>query len=161
VGKKKHSINMMFTILLLGIFALTAIFVAVMGARVYANSADKLHANFDTRTSIVYLSEKIRTNPGDNYSVREVDGNTALVLTEELGQYVFESWIFVRNDRLCEITVMQGDTVLPGVAQQIMDLRSLDARLVDGGIEITVVTVAGDTNSTFISQRVGSKGVAR
>ena len=155
MGKKKHSINMMFTILLLGIFALTAIFVAVMGAKVYANSADNLRANFDTRTSIIYLSEKIRTSAGDEYDVRQIEGKTAIVLTEKLGDYVFESWIFVNNDRLCEITVMQGDTVLPGVAQQIMDLKSLDAQLKNGGIEITVVTVAGDTNTTFISGRTG------
>ena len=155
MGKKNHSINMMFTILLLGIFALTAIFSAVMGATVYANSAEKLQANFDTRTSLIYLSEKIRTNPSDDYDVREVDGNTALVLTEKLGDYVFESWIFVSNERLCEITVMQGDTVVPGTAQQIMDLRSLDAQKKDGGIEITVVTVAGDVNTTFISGRSG------
>ena len=155
MGRKSHSVNMMFTILLLGIFALTAIFVAVMGAKVYANSAEKLSANFDTRTSIVYLSEKIRTNPSDSYDIREVDGNTALVLSEEFKGFVFESWIFVSNERLCEITITQGDTVLPGVAQQIMPLRSLDARLVDGGIEITVVTVAGDTNSTFLSGRTG------
>jgi len=145
----------MFTILLLGIFALTAIFVAVMGANVYANSAEKLKANFDTRTSIVYLSEKIRTNPDDSYDVREVDGNTALVLTEEWNGFVFESWIFVANERLCEVTISQGDTVLPGVAQQIMPLKSLDAQIINGGIEITVVTAAGDTNSTFISGRTG------
>ena len=155
MGKKNHSINLMFTVLLLGIFALTAIFTAVMGAKVYANSAEKMVANFDTRTSIVYLSEKIRTNPGDNYDVREVNGAPALVLTEQLGDYVFESWIFVMNDRLCEVTIMQGDTVVPGVAQQIMDLSSLNAVKKNGGIEITVVTVAGDTNTTFISGRTG------
>ena len=153
MGKRNHSINMMFTILLLGIFALTAIFVAVMGATVYANSAEKLHANFDARTSIVYLSEKIRTSAGDNYDVREVDGNTALVLTEKIGDVVFESWIFVNNDRLCEITIIQGGTVVPGVAQQIMNLKALDAQLKNGGIEITVVTVADDVTSTFISGR--------
>jgi len=155
VGKKNHSINMMFTILLLGIFALTAIFVAVMGANVYANSAEKLQANFDTRTSLVYLSEKIRTNPSDDYDVREVGGNTAIVLTERVGDFVFESWIFVANERLSEATIMQGDTVIPGAAQQIMDLKSLDAKKRDGGIEITVVTLAGDTNTTFISGRTG------
>ena len=155
MGKKKHSVNMMFTIMLLGIFALSAIFVAVMGAKVYANSADKMQANFDTRTSIVYLSEKIRTCPGDNYRVREVDGSTALVLTEKLGDSYFESWVFVRNNKLSEVMVRQGDEIYPGAAQQIMDLRSLDAVIRDGGIEITVVTVAGDVNSTFISGRTG------
>ena len=153
MGKRKHSTNMMFTVLLLGIFALAAIFVAVLGAKVYANSADKMQANFDTRTSIVYLSEKIRTNPGDKYDVREINGSTALVLSEEINDIVYESWIFVANDRLSEIMVKEGDTVLPGTAQQIMDLKSLDAEVRDGGIEITVVTMGGDVNSTFISGR--------
>ena len=146
---------MMFTILLLGIFALTAIFVAVMGAKVYANSADKMHANFETRTSLVYLSEKIRTNPHDDFDIREVDGNTALVITQQFGDHAFESWIFVADERLCETTVVQGDTVFPGTAQQIIPLKSLDLQLKNGGIEITVVTVAGDKNSTFISGRTG------
>ena len=155
MGKKGHSINIMFTILLLGIFALMAVFVAVMGAKVYANSADKLQANFDTRTSIVYLSEKIRTCPGDNYAVRDVNGNTAIVLSEAVSGHVYESWIFVADEKLCEVTVSQGDTVNPEIAQQIMPLKSLDAQLKNGGIEISVETVAGDRNSTFISGRTG------
>jgi len=155
MGKKKHSVNMMFTIMLLGVFALTAVFVAVMGAKVYANSADNMQANFDTRTSLVYLSEKIRTCPGDNFSVRELDGSTALVLSEAVGDQVYESWIFVSNDELCEATVSQGDTVQPAAAQKIMGLKSLDATLKDGGIEITVVTVEGNQDTTFISGRTG------
>jgi len=147
---------MMFTILLLGIFALTAVFVAVMGAKVYANSADKMQANFDTRTSLVYLSEKIRTCPCDNFSVRDLDGSDALVLREEINDMVYESWVFVTKDRLCEITIVQGDTVTPGAAQQIMDLKSLEATLKDGGIEITVTTLAGNRDTTFIYGRTGS-----
>ena len=153
MGRKKHSVNMMFTILLLGIFALTAVFVAVMGAKVYANSADKMQANFDTRTSLVYLSEKIRTSPGDSFSVRDIDGATALVLSEEVGGTVYESWVFVSKEKLCEATVVKGDSVHPGSAQKIMPLKSLSAELKDGGIELTVVTVAGNENTTFIYGR--------
>jgi len=141
--------------MLLGVFALAAIFVALMGARVYSNSADKMQANFDTRTSIVYLSEKIRANPDGDYDIREIDGSTALVLTEKINDINYESWIFVRNNRLSEVVVKQGDPVLPEAAQQIMDLKSFDAQKRDGGIEITVVTVAGDVNSTFIYGRTG------
>ena len=144
---------MLFTILLLGLFALTAIFVAMMGVKVYANSADKMHANFDTRTSIVYLSEKIRTSPGDSFSIQELDGATALVLSEEIGGNTYESWIFVFDDQLCEVTINKGDTILPGAAQHIMPLKSFDAQLVSGGVELTVVTVGGDLNTTFISGR--------
>jgi hypothetical protein len=156
LGKKKHSVNMMFTIMLLGIFALAAIFVAVLGAKVYANSADKMQANFDTRTSIVYLSEKIRTCPGDNFDVRDLDGSTALVLSEEIGGHVYESWVFVSGDELRETTVSRGDTVLPGTAQGIMPLKSFDAEVKDGGVEITVVTTENQESTTFISGRIGS-----
>jgi len=154
-GKKKHSINIVFTLLLLGVFALTAVFAAAMGARVYSNSADKMRVNFDTRTSLLYLSEKIHSNPCSGFSVRDVDGASALVLTEEIGGTVYESWIFVTNDRLCEATVMQGDAVLPGAAQQIMDLKSFEATLKDGGVELTIVTVAGRRDTTFICGRAG------
>ena len=152
MGKKKHSINIIFTVLLLGVFALTAVFVAIMGVSVYSHNAEKLQANFDTRTSLVYLSEKIRTNPG-GFSVREIEGGDALVLTEEVNGTFYESWIFVTNGRLCELTVIQGDTVLPATAQQIMDLTSFDAVLKDGGVEISVETLAGDRSTTFVYGR--------
>ena len=152
MGKKKHSVNIIFSILLLGIFALTAVFVAVMGVRVYTNSANKLQENFDTRTSLVYLSEKIRTNPG-GFSVSEVEGRDALVLREEIGGVGYESWIFVKDGRLCELMVVQGAKVLPATAQQIMDLKSLNAELKDGGVEISVETVAGNQSTTFVYGR--------
>lgn len=145
----------MFTVLLLCIFALAAIFVAVLGAKVYANSAEKLQANFDTRTSIVYLSEKIRTCPGDDYDVRELNGTKALVLSQEINGTTYESWIYVHNEELCEAVVTAGDT--PGTAggQQIMPLASLDAELTDGGIRISVVTTENQESTTFISGRTG------
>jgi hypothetical protein len=151
--RKKHSVNMLFTILLLGIFALAAIFVAIMGARVYANSAEKMQANSETRTSIVYLSEKIRTCAKDNYDVRSIDGSAALVLSEEINDTVYEYWIFVADGQLCEVTAERGDTVHPGAAQQITPLKSLGAELKDGGIELTVTTAKGDVCTTFISGR--------
>jgi hypothetical protein len=146
---------MMFTVMLLCIFALAAIFVAVLGAKVYANSAEKLQANFDTRTSIVYLSEKIRTCPGDAYDVRELNGNTALVLSQEVGGTTYESWIYVHKEELCEAVIAAGDTVSTAGGQQIMPLKSLDAEITDGGIRITVLTTEDQESNTFISRRTG------
>ena len=154
-GKKKHSVNMMFTVMLLCIFALAAIFVAVLGAKVYANSAEKLQANFDTRTSIVYLSEKMRTCPGDAFEVRDLNGSKAIVLSQELNSAVFESWIYVNDGSLCEAIVAAGDTPSPAGGQKIMPLKALDAEIADGGIWITVITPEDQSSKTFICGRVG------
>ncbi|MDR1796943.1 MAG: DUF4860 domain-containing protein [Clostridiales Family XIII bacterium] len=155
-GTRSHSFNLVFTILLLGIFAMAAIFVAVLGAKIYANSAEKLQANFDTRTSIVYLSEKIRTSAGaGGVSVQELEGvGDALVLTEAVDGKTYESWIYVRDGELCESTVSAGATVLPAAGQRIMTLKSFSAEVVDGGVTLQVRTADGQTAWTFISGRV-------
>ena len=154
-GKKKHSVNMMFTVMLLCIFALAAIFVAVLGAKVYANSAEKLQANFDTRTSIVYLSEKMRTCPGDAFEVRDIEGSGAIVLSQRIGEDIYESWIYVKDESLCEAVVSAGDIPSPAGGQKIMPLKAMSAEIGDGGIWITVVTPDGHESSTFICGRSG------
>ena len=154
-GRKKHSANMMFTVMLLCIFALAAIFVAVLGAKVYANSAEKLQANFDTRTSIVYLSEKMRTCPGDAFDVRDMSGTNAVVLSQEIDGNVYESWIYVQDDSLCETVVSAGDTPSPAGGQRIMPLKALSADITDDGIWITVVTPDGHESTTFVCGRSG------
>ena len=155
MGKKRHSVNLMFTVLLLGLFEMTAIFVAVLGAQVYAHSADKLQANFDTRTSVIYLSEKIHTSQGVSHvSMRSLDGvGDALVLSEKIGNSVYESWIFVKDGMLCESVVSEGGTVLPSAAQQIMPLANLSADVSQDGVTISVITESGQETSTFVSRR--------
>jgi hypothetical protein len=143
----------MFTITLLGVFALAALFVAVMGAQVYAHSAEKMQANFDTRTSLVYIAEKVRQCPGENFDVKQVDGLDALVLTERHKGQDYESWIYVYDEKMYELFIKSGDAVSPGDGQAIMDLKSMqidtDGRL----LSITVENPAGDSDSLTLSRR--------
>ena len=146
---------MMFTVMLLCIFTLSAISVAVLGVRIYSNSANKLQANFDTRTSIVYLSEKMRTCPGDAFDVRDMEGSQAIVLSEERDGTVYESWIYAKDDSLCEAISMQGQVPGHAGALKIMPLSSLEAEAADGGIWISVKTPDGQEAKTFICGRLG------
>jgi hypothetical protein len=84
MGKKKHVVNVMFTVLLLGVFALSVVFVSVLGAEVYQSSAAKMQANFDTRTSLVYIAEKVRQSASTNFDVRELDGDQSSDLDGDL-----------------------------------------------------------------------------
>jgi len=158
----KHSFNLVFTVLLLGIFAMAAVFVAVLGARVYANSAQKMQDNFDTRTSLVYLSEKIRTSEGaGSVSVKPLDGaGDALVIAQELNGARYESWIYIYEGNLMESPlVAEGSPVIPQAGQEIMPLRSFTAEVKDGGVWLSVETEpaaedgTGQTARTFISGR--------
>jgi hypothetical protein len=146
----------MFTVTLLGVFALAAIFVAVMGASVYQGSAQKLQANFDTRTSLVYIAEKVRQSPQDTaggYEVRQLNGQDALVLTEGLDKRVFETWIFVRDGKLHEVMVEAGTDVSDSEGQTIMDLKSLTFEDAGNTLTITVINNSDDEESLTLGRR--------
>jgi hypothetical protein len=143
----------MFTITLLGVFALAAIFVAVMGASVYQSSAEKMQANFDTRTSLVYIAEKVRQSPAEDYEVRQTGGEDALVLNETYDDRFFETWIFVRGGKLHEVMVEKGQDISESEGQSIMDLKSLSFEDTDKTLTITVINNRGDEESLTLGRR--------
>jgi hypothetical protein len=147
----------MFTVALLGVFALAAIFVAVLGAQVYRSSAQKMQSNFDTRTSLVYIAEKVRQNAGEDYSVRDLNGNSALVLTEQYEsqgkQKDYETWIYVANGKLYEALIQAGKAPNAGEGQSIMDMERMDFSLDGALLTVTVRNDSGDTESITLSRR--------
>jgi hypothetical protein len=144
----------MFTLLLLGVFALTAIFVAVLGAQVYRSSAETMQANFDTRTSLVYISEKVRQSTGTNFEVRDAGGQSALVITEDYdnGQ-TYETWIYAYDGKLRETTISAGSEMEPGTGQAIMDMKSMNFDVDGSLVKITSVNDSGDEESLTLSRR--------
>ena len=145
---------MMFTIALLCLFAMSAFFVAAIGAEVYENSAKKLQENFDARASIVYVSEKIRACSEGTADVRELEGNSAIVISSTYDGRVHESWIYIHDGHLFEATKSAGVTLDPKAGQRIMPLNDLSAEKSDTGIEISITTDAGYTLSTMIARRI-------
>ena len=153
MGKRKHVVNLMFTITLLGVFALAALFVAVMGAQVYSHNAEKMQANFDTRTSVIYMAEKIRQTPGGNFEKKDIDGNDALVLIEDIDGNKFESWIYVHDNTLFEVMINQGASIRPGEGQAIMSLNSMTIEEKDDLFNIMVENSQGTKESLSIGRR--------
>jgi hypothetical protein len=153
MGRKKHVVSMVFTLLLLGVFAFLALFVATLGAQVYRSSAAKMQANFDTRTSLVYIAEKVRQSGGGGLGVREVAGRPALVIEEEHDDRTYETWIYVAEGTLFETTVESGAPVKPGGGQAIMDMRSMDFNVDGALLRITSVNSAGNEEHLTLSGR--------
>lgn len=153
MGEKKHTINLVFTIALLGIFALSALFVAVLGAQVYGRTAEKMDENYSSRTSLVYITEKIRQCPGKDISIEDVEGNQALVLTQEIDGAKYESWIFEADHKLREVMVPAGTPVSAIDGQAIMDVNLFSLGLEDDLLKIIVFDKNGGENTVMISVR--------
>jgi hypothetical protein len=160
VGKKKHAINIMLTVTLLGVFALAALTVAVLGAHVYESSADLMKSNYDTRTSLVYLSEKVRQSGDGELNVGNVGKNDALIIDEDINGEKYHTYIYVYDSSLYELFISdeflaaQSGGVEPDEGQKIMDLKSLKIKEEDGLIKFSTESDGGEKDNLSITRRM-------
>jgi hypothetical protein len=127
------------------VYATCALLLCVIGADIYRGAADTMQQGYNQRTSVLYVTEKIRKNDSEGATrIDSVNGTDALVLTEQLGDRNFETWLFVQDNTLYEGVFEQGVEPKVELCQPIMPMNSLTARMGGG-------TQAGETDGSLIS----------
>lgn len=158
--KKQHVTDIVFILSLFCVFAVMALFVVVLGANVYQGISADMAANYNARTSIAYLGEKVRQNDvAGGVDLREVDGGDALVLVQQVEGREYETWIYVSDGMLREVTVAAGTQVHAGDGQEIMELNTLVLGREDGNlIGMEATDADGNVFKSAVSYRSGESG---
>ena len=61
-----------------------------------------MDSNYDSRTSLTYLTEKVRQNDAANaVTIRSVGDSPALVLSQQAGERIYETWILRATTAIC------------------------------------------------------------
>lgn len=154
---KQHITDIIFVLSLFCVFAVLALFVVVLGADVYKGISGHMSENYNARTSVTYVTEKIRQNDYQGYvSIDEVGQESALVITQEIEDNVYETWIYVANGELKEIMVNQGDEVRVGDGQTIMSLKSMELERQENGlVQVRVEDMDGNGFSSAVYMKSG------
>ena len=80
-----HMVDFLFTIALFCAFAATSLIVVIIGANVYQGTVRGMNENYALRTSLSYVSQKVRQNDGaGEIHIGTLDGVPALVLEPTL-----------------------------------------------------------------------------
>ena len=147
---KRHITDIIFVLSLFCVFAVLALFVVVLGANVYQGISADMTDNYSARSSVSYLTEKIRQNDAVNeISVQSIGGNDALVLSD--GKYA--TWIYAWDGKLMETTVNEGAAVSPGDGQDIMDAADAEFEYRDGSVQIRTTDAQGNLQSAVVCVR--------
>ena len=130
----EHTIDRVFLLALLALFAATAFLVVSIGAKQYHSIADSMTANYETRTVSSYLEEKMNQN--------DVAGSDT----------IYTTYIYCYDGYLREITVSDGTTVLPGDGQKIIETKALAIDMVSSNLYcFTITDTTGYTYPLYIS----------
>lgn len=150
--KKQHIVDIVFVLCLFCVFAILSLFVVVMGASVYKGISKDMTANYNVRSSLTYLTEKIRQNDSAaSAQIGTLGGETALVLTEVVQDREYETWIYVSDGALYEVAVTAGTQVSLGDGQMVTELSDFEIeRLDDHLMRIRAVDLDGNTFETML-----------
>jgi hypothetical protein len=144
---KRHSFDLVVIIALFFVYATCALFLCVIGAEVYRETAATMQRNYDHRTSALYVAEKVRQNDLEGcVRVDSVDGASALVLIEKESGRDYETWLFVKDQMLYEGLFEPGAVIDPKLCQPVMPMSSLaieQAAGANGLLSATFHTVDG------------------
>jgi hypothetical protein len=123
---KRHSLDLVIVVALFFVYATCALFLCVIGAEVYRETAQTMQHNYDQRTSVLYVAEKLRQNDLEGcVRVDEVGGTAALVLVEKRSGRDYETWLFVQDKILYEGLFAPDATIDPKLCQPIMPMNAL------------------------------------
>lgn len=91
----EHTIDRVFLLALLALFAATTFLVVSIGAKQYHSIADSMTANYETRTVSSYLEEKMNQNDvAGSVAVTSIGAFPAIALSETVNDAIYTTYIY-------------------------------------------------------------------
>lgn len=159
--QQKHIIDLLFVIALFCLFALSAIFLISIGADIYGKTMTNMEHNFDARTSLAYVTEKIRqSDQMDQIAIGNLDDCPALVITYHTSDSTYITYIYEFNGYLKELMIKDAISLGPEAGQNILEIKDFQVRQInDQLISCIIETTDEQTYDLLISLHSGGVNV--
>lgn len=157
---KSHAMEIIFPLVLFGLFAVMSLFLVLIGSDVYTKIVDNSDDNTKIRTSVSYLANKLRAYDSEEYSVYvdNISGVEVLVFEEEVAGYSYQNFVYYYDGTLREVMIQKGYDFQPEFGDLLVrDVTGfwLEANPERDVIAFTVVGSDGVQQSLEIAYRSG------
>ncbi len=157
----RHIVDLLFVLALFGVFALSALTLANVGANVYRKTVTAMEQNVNERTPVSYLTEKVRrsdslTSVGTAaVTVATLGDIPALVLTEETEDASYNTYLYCLDGKLKELSVRSDMPDVSGMLAAGQDILDLEEMIPESAapnlIKIHLTTADGETRTLLLS----------
>lgn len=151
---QRHSVDILFILLLFAGFLLTAVLLVTMSTREYRNIVGTMQENSSLRTPHAYLIQAAHQNKDiDAIYIEEIDGVSTLAIRREISGRPYVMRIYAYKDSLREMLTPEGNydfTLAAGTV--ILPIRSMELEDTGNGALIAKITdETGRTDHCVIS----------
>ena len=139
--------DFLFPLSLFFVFFCSSIIILLFSANLYESVVEDANRNFETGTSLAYITEKIRQNDSNsNISISEFDGYEALEIQEIHDNKLYKTYIYEMDGLLKEIYIQDGISATAKAGTTIMNISNLD--MIEKGNGLIEFTITASDNST-------------
>ena len=132
--RQKHSIDSLFSFLLFGVFLLLLLMMILFSAQAYRTSMDGLEENNNLRTSMAYLTTKVRQHDEQGAlwmgTLDEVD---ALCFKDTISGKDYITYIYLDGSELKELFTAANSTPSSSMGTAIAELRTFSPQVTSDG----------------------------
>ncbi|MBQ8590011.1 MAG: DUF4860 domain-containing protein [Firmicutes bacterium] len=145
-GTKTTQLNGMVVLLLFGVLSVCVLGVLLMGAESYRELTERDRADHERRTAVQYIATRLHhADRAGAVSLRDFDGESALVLKETIDGSVYETIVYCYDGYLCELFVPEDGGFTPEDGTQLMRIGALEFQEDNGRIAFRLTGADGTT----------------
>lgn len=126
--RQKSIVDVIFMITVFGVFMLSALFVVLFGAKIYKRTAHDMSVNFNSRTALAYVTEKMHQH--DRHGGVEVtidDGKPVLKLTQFINSDEYCTYLYEYDGYLKELTAKGDIDLVKSAGKNILKITDFSA----------------------------------
>lgn len=153
--KYKHMIDLLFPVALFFVFALSALTVILLAARIYQSSTENSSLNFTSRTGLTYISEKIHQGDAEGgVYLGDFDGRQALVMEQIYDDDTYYTYIYAYDGQLKELFVKDGVNIRASNGTTILEIQDFSMEQISQNLwKFSCTDQKGQSASTIVGIR--------
>ena len=153
--ESKHIVDVLFVLAMFCLFAIYAVLLIVVGAKVYQKTINGMNDNFNSRTPFSYVTEKIRQSDRMGaLEIGKIGEYDALIINETLQDKEYCTYIYAQDGWLKELLTEKNNSLSPDAGQNIIQVTDFHISQTDDGIfNITLI----DSNKQTLHFSIGIK----
>ncbi len=133
--RTRHMVDVLFVLGLFAVFALSALLLVTFGAKIYQNTVNKMDSNYNMRTAYSYITEKVRQSDcQDSISLGKIGNDSAFIITNEINQTYYETYIYHHDGQLKELLIKKGAEIDATAGQNILSIRSFEVEKINSSL---------------------------
>lgn len=151
--QSKHSIDLLFTISLFCVFALSALGVTAAGAILYQRTVRQERSDYNLYTALSYIEQKLKAcDQTGGFSLEEGEPGTLLCLHQEINGSSYQTYIYAYKGSLTELFIPADQEPDFSAGTPLLDIEDLTLTQSGQGLLSVTVTETKGVSQTLLWQ---------